>query len=62
MRQFEEAILAHLQCIASAESLGEFIKELKALRESDVWNSKQSSKFRGWMEKTRIPEHKVCNF
>ena len=55
-------LAAHILCIASRESPGEFTKELRALRKNDVWNCKQSSKFRGWMEKTRIPEHKVCNF
>ena len=62
MRQFKEVILAHLRCIASAESPGELTKELKALKESEVWNSEQGNKFRGWMEQTWIPEHKVCNF
>ena len=52
VRQYKEVILARLWYIASRESPEEFTKKLKALKESDVWKSKQSIKFRGWMEKT----------
>ena len=59
MRSSKEIVLVHLRCIASADSVEEFGKEVKILKEGEIWKLEQSKKFRSWMEKTWLPEHKA---
>ena len=37
MRSSKEIVLVHLRCIASADSVEEFGKEVKILKEGEIW-------------------------
>ena len=62
MRSSKEILLVHLRRIASADTVEEFEKEVKILKEGEIWKPEQSKKFRSWMEKIWLPEHKAKIF
>ena len=62
VRSSKEILLVHLRCIASADTVEEFEKEVKILKEGEIWKLEQSKKSRSWMEKTWLPEHRQKNF
>ena len=59
MRSSKEILLVYLWCIASADTVEEFEKEVKILKEGEIKKLEQSKKSRSWMEKTWLPEHKA---
>ena len=59
MRSSKEILLVDLRRIASADTVEEFEKEVKILKEREVWKLEQSKRFRSWMEKTWLPERKA---
>ena len=49
----------------AAHSIGWYrwrIWKVKILKEGEIWKLEQSKKFRSWMEKTWLPEHKAKIF
>ena len=63
MRSSKEILLVHLRRIASADTVEEFEKEVKILKEGEIWKLEQGKKkFLSWMEKTWPPEHKAKIF
>ena len=51
-----------MRLIASADTVEEFEKEVKILKEGEISKLEQSKDFCSWMEKTWLPEHKAKTF
>ena len=58
MQYSKEILLVHLQHIASTNTVEELKKNVKILKEVELWKLEESKRFGSWIEETCLPDHK----